>query len=509
MQKLLKISLDILNIENTNMFPLLSKHGIEFCEKKILYNIIKNNPGLENVFCYYSEQNIMLGYFRYNFDNKSNIAIRSFQLEQGEDIETSTVVKHLLHIVFKKISDESIPNNTIIYTWVVASAETSIRLLNKLKFKKTKELSNGLIKFTIKKNDFITSLEVNEINQMFSQETHPGKFPTRVLSNTITQTVFTHKLDKGEYLKKLIEENKINPCLKYHISDKFNLIYVNNDSSQIEISEQFLAYLWSFIYSIFVIVEEGIQTKVILSGSNLWDGQIDDNRGIVKRAQCLYYWSKSLPKKTSHYPMFLPNPEIYYSAEEQYYIEKVNGIFSKSVTYLLNHEIAHLINKHIDTLNPLKLKILNKQRLTEDEETTYKLIEAEADQYAREIMIDPSDDDDEKLIVGLSIVLSHCASLFAIKHPSDLRMNTHPDIDDRLLHSLKFLDLKQKMNVDYIYLVGAYSINLFLISNQEEFKNIDYLIKFPKEIENPEDYFNQCLKIIDDVKDKYERLMQQ
>ena len=142
----------------------------------------------------------------------------------------------------------------------------------------------------------------------------------------------------------------------------------------------------------------------------------------------------------------------------------------------------------------LKLKILNKHRLTEDEETTYKSIEAEADQYAREIMIDSSDDDNQKLIVGLSIVLSHCASLFAIKHPSDLRMNTH-------------LDLKQKENVDYIYLVGAYSINLFLISNEEEFKKIDYIIKFTNEIDNPEDYFNQCLRIIDDIKNEYEKLM--
>ena len=205
--------------------------------------------------------------------------------------------------------------------------------------------------------------------------------------------------------------------------------------------------------------------------------------------------------------MSLPNPEIFYSAEEQFYITKVNGIYLKTVTYLVNHEIAHLVNDHINVLRPLNLKLKNRTPLTDDEKVTYKTIESEADVYAREEMVDQTDDEDEKLKIGLSIVFAHCASLFVHKHPSSIAETIHPDTDDRLFHSLEFLNFQKQENIDYIYLIGAISLNLFFDSNKEEFDKINFKLPVPKEIEDPKDYFNECLKIVDSIKQEYERLL--
>jgi hypothetical protein len=84
--------------------------------------------------------------------------------------------------------------------------------------------------------------------------------------------------------------------------------------------------------------------------------------------------------------------------------------------------------------------------------------------------------------------------------------NVHPDIDNRLFHAINFLDLKEQKNKDYIYLVGAISLNLFFAFNKEEFDKINFVIPVPREMDDPQDYFNECLKIIDEIKLTYEKL---
>ena len=502
MQKLIKISIDIIELEKLNMTPILNHHGLNFDDKALMMDIAKNNSGLYNTFCYYSEYDDLNGYFRFNYDDEKNIIVRSIQLRPKA---SPNVLRQLLYIAYHQLENKQIPDNTKIYGWVNASNKKSFRLLTKLGF----EYEDGhkdASKFSTKKINLIEVLKALNVNKLFSQSSHPGQFPIRVLCHNLPQTIVTHRPEKKEFLESIIKEGKLNPAISYKITNEFGMINVDGDSKQIEINEQFLAFLWSFIYSTFVIVEEGVQTKILTSGSNLWDGKIDNSRPIVTRAQALYVWSKSLPKTFSDYPMHLPNPEIFYSSEEQFYINKVNGIYLKTVTYLINHEIAHLVNEHIDTLRPLNIKVKNHIVLSEVETTTYKMIEGEADQYARETMVDTNDDENLKLINGISIVLAHCASLFAIKHPRFLTETLHPDIDNRLFSSINFLNFQEQKNIDYIYLMGAISLNLFFVFNKEEFDKIGFSIPVPREMDDPKDYFDECLKIIDTIKAGYEKL---
>jgi hypothetical protein len=406
MEKLIKISLDILELEELNMKTILAHHGILFDEKNLMMDIAKYNSGLYNLFCYYSEKDVLLGYFRYNFDEEKNIVIRSIQINLTK--KNPNVLRAFLYMAHRILQNSAIDDKTKIYAWVNVSNAKSFKLLEHLGFK-FETGHKDATKFSTTKKDLVFKLKKMDIDKMFSQQDFPGQYPIRVLKHNLPHTIIMHKPEKKEKLEKAIADGVINPKIDYVISKKFGLIKIDGDTKQITINEQFLAFLWSFIYSTFVIVEEGVQTKVLTSGSNLWDGKIDNSRPIVIRAQELYIWSKNLPKAFSLWPMQLPNPEVFYTAEEQFYINKVNGIYLKAATYLANHEFGHLVNKHIDTL-----KIFNQKghtNLTEEEKNIYKTIEGEADLYAREEMVSQDDDEGMKLINGLSIVLAHCAGV--------------------------------------------------------------------------------------------------
>lgn len=499
MEKLIKISLDILALEELNMTPILSQHGMKFSEKEVMIDIAKNNSGLYNLFCYYSEEGILQGYFRYNFDKEKNILIRSVQLNPLKS--NPNVLKQLLYIAYKHLLQ--IGRELTIYAWVNLKNSKSFKLLERLGFKFEKANSNAS-KLSISKADLMHKLISLGFDQLFTLKTHPGNFPIRVLQHNLPHTLVAHRPDKLEKLQRAIEEKKISPRIEYVISDDFGLISVDGSTRTIQIHEQFLAFLWCYIYSTFVIVEEGVQSKILNSGSNLWDGKIENTRPIVIRAQELYIWSKDLPSSYSRWPIYLPNPEIYFSAEEQYYINEVNGIYLKAITYLINHEIAHLVNNHWDTLGYYKGK--GYSNLTEVERLDYKSIEGEADLYAREEMIGQHDSESTKLINGLSIVLAHCSSLFAIRHPSNLVSNVHPDLDQRIFHSINFLTLQREEDKDYIYLIASISLNLFFAFNSEELMKAGFRLPVPKEFSDSLAYFNECLKIIDQIKDTYQQL---
>jgi hypothetical protein len=491
-----KIIRDIIELERFNMTPILNNHGKEFNEFEILADITTNNFGLRNLFCVYSKNDILEGYFRYNFDEEGNVIVRSIQINPNS--ANFSVLKKLLCIAYMHL--RLLKEEILIYAWVNNGNTPSFNLLRKLNFKFGTG-NRDASKFIVSKSTLLATLIKIGFYNIFSYESHPGNFPIRVLQHNLPYDLVTYKPYIKEKLERIILEGKINSQIEYLISDEFSMIQVDINSKKVRVSEQFLAFIWSFIYSTFVIVNEGIYEKVKANNSRFWNGKIDASRSIVKRAQELYTWSKSLPKGYSNWPLHLPNPEIFYNAEEQYYIEKVNGIYLKAVIYLLNHEIAHLINNHFETVKDFREK--QYFNLTDEERSLYKMIENEADQFAREEIVEDDDTDESKIINGLSIILAHCASLFVINHPSDLESNFHPDIDNRIAHSINFLNIQDKEKKGYLYLVAALSINLFFEFNRNEFEASGFGLQVPSEVEDPREYFNECLRIIDGIKKSY------
>jgi hypothetical protein len=501
MEKLIKIISDIHDLESENMTPILSEMGVAFNGEDIQKDIAENNPGLINVYVVYSSTDNLLAYFRYHPDGENKIIVKSFQISKKTEIPYA--IRRLINIAYTALYYSNYEDNLEIISWVFKHNTKSINLHAKLGFKYV-DANRDAIKYSTTKKEFLKVLEKIGFNATFTPYSHPGLFPVRILQQNLPHTIESHRSGRLQTLRDAVTEGKINPGIKYRITNEyFGFIYADPKTKSIHVHETFLAFLWSFIYSTFVIYEEGVQEVSKIAG-NMWDGKIDESRPIVKRAIELFYWSISLPKGFSFWPLHLPNPEVSNNAEEQFYIGKVNGIFLKTATYLTNHEIGHLINKHWEILEGIKMK-KSSERSTE-EKLIYKEIEADADSYAREILVDSLADDGEKLIDGISIVYAHLASLFAIKHPMYLMDDLHPDLDTRLSHAVEALGLVEDQNKDYIYLIGAIVSQQFLATSENELLLINMPLRIESSFGTSQEYFNYLLDFIDKIKEEYIRL---
>lgn len=490
------ITSDIVDLDQLNMTPILNDHGIVFERQQVIEDIGKHNPRLANTTCYYDSKGVLLGYFRFSL-TEEGILIHSIQL-RSRGSKAGSFRRLMMH-AYSQLQQLNLPDTTRIYTWTNTRNEASIKLQERLGFKWNAGHRDAG-KFATTKKDLSDQFRSLGIDMAYTGL--KGNYPVRVLAHNLSATFVLHKPENAVKLERAVKEGKINPAIRYIISDEFGLIFADNDTRQICVHEQFLAFLWAFIYASWVINEEGVQRPVLRKGDAQFNGKIDDSKSVVQRAKELYIWAVSLPKQPSAWPVHLPSPEYFQTAEEQFYVERVNGIYLKAATYLLNHEAAHLINNHWDTLKELRRQPA--ADLTEEDRTLYVQVEQEADRFAMEEMIHDGDTENERFVTGLSIVLAHCASLFAISHPSGLAGAVHPDLDVRLFHSINFLQLKKPQNVDYIYLIAALTVNIFLGFNKTELEKIEVNISLSKSVEDPAEYFSECLHLIDKIKLAYE-----
>lgn len=498
MEKLLKIITDIENLERENMTPILSEMGQHFDPQKIQDDIVQNNPGLANTYVVYSRQHELLGYFRYNQDGENSIIVKSIQV--SKDSNKWFVVKKLLQIAYTVLYYSTYLDSLKITSWVFNHNLKSIKFQESLGFKYDSATKDA-IKYSTTKKQLLDKLAGLGLKMNFTPYTHPGLFPVRVLQHNLIHTIENHTSNRIEELRTIIKEGKIKPGIKYGISNgKFKSIQIDPEEKVIKVEEQFLAFLWSFIYSTFVIYEEGIQTPSIKNGGT-FTGHIDNSKPITKRAFQLFDWSIALPVNFNFWPMKLANPEAYHTAEEQFYCEKVNGIYQRTVAYLCNHEIAHLVNNHWEVLKNIKLT--PEKNRTQAQKDLYKEIEGDADAYARQILVDLANNDNTKLIDGVSIIYAHLASFFLLNHPKDLMDNLHPDLDIRLSNTLDYLNFDEPQNKDYVYLLGYMILHYFFTKWESELENIEMVYTFPLEYNKPKDCFDYALDFINQVKEKY------
>ncbi|MBD1578052.1 hypothetical protein HC723_16860 [Vibrio sp. S11_S32] len=253
---------------------------------------------------------------------------------------------------------------------------------------------------------------------------------------------------------------------------------------KIYIQETYLEHLWSYIYSMFVLYEEGVQKPLI---NNTFKGELEFNSQITIRAKKLYDWSVSL--STSHTPWdeTLPNPKTHSNSLEKFYAEKVNSIFQKSVSYALFHEFAHLTHNHDSYFLGLKLA-----DLTDSDIASRIQLENESDQFAFNVVIDTQGTDNEKLVNGLSVLLVNCSALILPSSAHVVKQNLHPDLDDRLLKTLNELGLSSEDSLFYCWYFACFAIRLFLTKH-----NINLPIT---EHETAQDEFFSLLEHLDGVK---------
>ena len=305
--------------------------------------------------------------------------------------------------------------------------------------------------------------------------------PINKLYNNIMKFFETTNPHSKILLKRYVEDGKLNP--EIIIEEGRELIkfpFVNLKTNQITIQSTYLSHLWAFIYSVFVIYEEAIQKKLL---DKTFTGQIDLDSDLLKRANLLLSWSMSLKTTYSDWDTTLPNPDIDYSEQnsETYYIEKINNLFQSSVSFLLYHEVAHVVNGH-------KSYYFGFDKLNNYDDI--KELEKEADDFAFNTLI-YDDNEKNKIEKGLSIMIVFCSAFMLTPHHS-LSQKKHPDIDQRLLTIINKLNFEKIENEFYIYYLGSYILQMYLQKEEEPILSGIY--------DNHKELFYLYLDQIDNIK---------
>ncbi len=286
---------------------------------------------------------------------------------------------------------------------------------------------------------------------------------------------------KAELLKSSIAAGKFSPGILYDAAcSVVRGPYADLDTNEIYLQETYLSYLWSFIYSTLVIFEEGVH-KPLTKG--ITSKYLDFSPPIISRARELFDWAKSLTITYSEWDNSLPSPCFYNDDKEEFYGLKAKNLFSKGVSYLLFHELSHLILDH---------KAYKKSKASEH---SILELEKEADNFAFDILIDCYGDENEKVTNGYAIALTMCSNLFIIKNFNTILQNKHPDPDSRIFNVVTRLDLESDDYTQYIYHLCSTLLRIFLILTGKEDPTKAHLFSTAR------DSFNYYLDRIAELKD--------
>ena len=313
----------------------------------------------------------------------------------------------------------------------------------------------------------------------FTQSTHPGNMPIRVLQCNVIYNFENVRSGALEKHKEWIKSGKLQPGIIWLIEkEKVISPYADCRSKEIALQEVFLAYIWAITYSLVVVYEETIQKKMI---AGQWKGEVEFDTPLLKDAVKLFNWALSLTDKYSDWDKDLPNPESHKTAEEKFYAEKVNGIFLDIIVFVLFHECCHLVNGHCEFINKIGNKDVN--QLSQKEKQNYKALENEADIFAIESLIASTDHSQWKRLKGLAILLANISLLFIIKNPQHHKSLTHPDIDTRIHNFLEYLghDLP---SYDYLWYLACFACKIFFgfhhipVNNEAANTSIDLFYRY-------------------------------
>jgi hypothetical protein len=309
--------------------------------------------------------------------------------------------------------------------------------------------------------------------------------PTMVLEHNITSRFELGNDFFRDQITEKVNNTDIMPFIDYK-TDRENILPPCADCIQkaIRVQEHFLDFLWAFIYSSFVQIENNMKEQL---------GDVGIGETIVKRAQLLMAWALSLLKNITNWDIQLPHPRKDDVADEEgYYEKKVNGLFVDTLCVLLWHEAYHIINGHC------------KEKLKETDREKDNLFsqdcEREADINAMEILIDGELDQEKRMRKGIPILFAFITPLFLIKNAEALNQDTHLDLDVRLGNMINLLNITDQKQAYYLYAFGNVLLEKYYNMNSVLFQN--YNIHKPNIAgKTPNDIFDEYLDKIRQLKE--------
>jgi hypothetical protein len=270
--------------------------------------------------------------------------------------------------------------------------------------------------------------------------------PIRALYDRIIDSFYENSPLTVSRLDALVEHGLIrrgiffNPEQTALSTPKVNLL-----SMVIEVHEPFMSFLWCLCYN-FIFLNEAtqklaVEDRKVIQINNLTTTGLDEMNYLIG-------WAFSLKDTYSPWPEFMPNPS---GTDEK--VLMANALLVESLKYLLYHEVAHLANNHVAYLSLVEKP---SQDLTQEELFELKVLEAEADNYAFDMLVGP-ELNEATYNQALGCVVAQLSALFVISETRKLKQLRHPDIDTRLfnlMNKIKFDDIRYQMNIDQTLNMG-------------------------------------------------------
>lgn len=282
------------------------------------------------------------------------------------------------------------------------------------------------------------------------------KSPINCLLGNILQRFETIQENTLDEHYKAIQAKYVSPEIDYdEVPGKVKTPFSHRESRQIYLQETYLSYLWSFIYAVFIIHEEGIQKKML---AVTWDGNIRCDSQLLIRARELFLWSTSLIDTYSPWNEKLPNPKSHLNEEEKFYAEKVNTIFQDAVAFILFHEFAHLIFGHDKYFaSPAKDPLAKNEK-------NYNLIELEkeADNFAFERILKEHKTYSSELAGILASAFAIISSFLIEPNTQGTNQDHHPTSDNRLFYLLQNIKIKDERHDFYIKYLATLGLHMYL-----------------------------------------------
>jgi hypothetical protein len=305
--------------------------------------------------------------------------------------------------------------------------------------------------------------------------------PIKILEHNITAKFEFINSYSSDRFKEYVTQGKIKPYIKWDSSSYFYFPKADLTEKCIILNEKFLEFIWMLIYSHWVLYEEDHMKNELNITKG---GNIPLNIPLIKRAQALRVVCKSFGFLVHGWDLSFPNPDQTDSVD-QFFVERVNGIFQDSIALFLYHEFAHIICNHKPyTAIP-----------------AYESVEQEkeADNYALQVYLEGRETDSNKVQSGLAILFTYISPFFITQHPNALQCDTHPDTDTRFYNALQRVGLQTDEEQYYFYKFALTLIHDFLVPHTD-FLNQNGLF-FPQEqVETAKDLFEQYVDILERAK---------
>ncbi|PTS95655.1 hypothetical protein DBR11_20980 [Pedobacter sp. HMWF019] len=202
----------------------------------------------------------------------------------------------------------------------------------------------------------------------------------------------------------------------------------DHNSKEIVLNQRFLTLVWCITYIIYEVTANKTKTAKQVTPNYM---EINGQDPEVKQMDWLFDWAFNLKTDCDEqWPEDLPNPAM--TTET---VRKVNVIFIDAITYIMYHEVAHLVNNHWNSFKDIARKNYLGFDLTEDETILSKQLEQEADTFAYESLISQDDSDEIRYHRLFGMIMAGLSTLFAHPKGSKLNDDIHPGSHVRIFNT--------------------------------------------------------------------------